>query len=113
MSETLRMAELAAALARAADIGTGLPQDTALRTCLLGVALARRLGLSDDDTRDIYYAGLLRHVGCNASSPGEMKLAGDGLHMRAVFGLADPGNPREALPRLLRKFHKGKGVFTR
>jgi hypothetical protein len=48
MSETIRLAELTGAIARAADAGIGFPPETSLRLCLVAVALARGIGLSDD-----------------------------------------------------------------
>ena len=46
---TLRLAELIAPLSVAADCAAGLPPETALRTALIGVALARGCGLDGAD----------------------------------------------------------------
>lgn len=113
MTDTLRMAELAGALARAADTGTGLPPDTALRTCLLALGIARRMDATDDDLRDLYYSALLRHAGCSASSHEEMQFAGDDLDMRNTLGLADAAKVSDVLPRVIKRLNRGKGVFTR
>ncbi len=53
MAETIRLAELTGAIARAADAGIGFPPETSLRLCLVAVALARSIGLSDEETRDV------------------------------------------------------------
>lgn len=66
--DTIRLAELTGAIARAADAGIGFPPETSLRLCLVAVALARAVGLSDEETRDVYHASLLRHAGCTASA---------------------------------------------
>ena len=47
-----------------ADLGFGLPPQTALRSCVVATALARRMGLREDDVRDVYYTALLMHIGC-------------------------------------------------
>lgn len=109
----LRLAELAAALARAADPGTGLPLDTSFRTCLIGVGLARALGLAETEVRDVYYAALLRHAGCTASSHEETRLVGDDLGLRSTLGTADPGKPGEVLPRVARGLARERGAAAR
>ena len=40
-------------LSMVADLGFGLPPGTAVRTCLVGAALARHMTLDDDDVRDL------------------------------------------------------------
>ncbi len=59
-----RLADVLGALSCAADLAAGVPMETSLRVCLLASALATRLGLSEQQTRDCFYAGLLRHLGC-------------------------------------------------
>ena len=41
MSERLRLADLLGGLSIVSDLGYGVPVDTALRSCLIGTALAR------------------------------------------------------------------------
>lgn len=101
-ADTIRLAELTGAIARAADVGTGFPPETSLRACLVAVGLARSLGLSDEEIRDVYHAALLRHAGCTASAHEETRLAGDELQLRSTIALADVGDPGDALPRLVR-----------
>jgi HD-GYP domain-containing protein (c-di-GMP phosphodiesterase class II) len=76
-SRTVRMAELVGVLARATDVGLGLPLEHAIRTCLLSVALGRRIGLDDADLSDLYYLALLRMLGCTSGSAEYADLFGD------------------------------------
>jgi hypothetical protein len=54
MTEGIRFAEMTGAIARAADVGIGFPPETSLRLCLVAVGLARAVGISDEETRDVY-----------------------------------------------------------
>ena len=113
MTDTIRLAELTGAVARAADLGTGFPPETSLRLCVVAVALARSIGLSDEETRDIYHAALLRHAGCTASAHEETRLAGDEFELRSAIAMADVGKPADALPRLVRGIARGQSLGKR
>jgi hypothetical protein len=52
VTEKLRLAELLGGLSMVADLGFGLPPGTAVRSCLVGAALARRMDLDDSNVRD-------------------------------------------------------------
>jgi HD-GYP domain-containing protein (c-di-GMP phosphodiesterase class II) len=75
----MRLAELAAVLAHASELGSALPTDTSLRTALIAMAMTR--GLPSEDRRVVYYASLLRHIGCTARAPEEPAV---GLFARAL-----------------------------
>ena len=113
MADTIRLAELTGAIARAADAGIGFPPETSLRLCLVAVALARSIGLSDEETRDVYHAALLRHAGCTASAHEETQIAGDELELRSTIAMGDAGSPRDMLPRLVRGLAHGQGLGKR
>jgi HD-GYP domain-containing protein (c-di-GMP phosphodiesterase class II)/DNA-binding CsgD family transcriptional regulator len=92
---SLRLADLLAGLSLVADLGFGLPQGTAVRTCLVASSLARRMDLGESDARDCFYTGLLMHVGCLAVAHEAAAAFGDDLAFnRAVSrtNLADPGD---------------------
>jgi HD-GYP domain-containing protein (c-di-GMP phosphodiesterase class II) len=111
--DSIRLAELTGAVARAADAGTGYPPETSLRTCLIAVALSRAVGASDEETRDVYHAALLRHAGCTASAHEETRLAGDEIELRSTIALGDAGKPGDMLPRIVRGLARGQGVRKR
>ena len=66
--EQTRAAELIASLCLATDLGLGLPFEHGLRTALIAVDLAERLGVDDDTASQTYYAALLCHAGCTADA---------------------------------------------
>jgi HD-GYP domain-containing protein (c-di-GMP phosphodiesterase class II) len=68
MSSRLRLADLLAGLSVVVDLGYGLPMETAMRACLVGTTMARRMGLADREAADVFYVSLLLHVGCLAYS---------------------------------------------
>jgi HD-GYP domain-containing protein (c-di-GMP phosphodiesterase class II) len=95
MPTRLRLADLLAGLSVASDLGFGLPPETAMRSCLLATGLARKLGLSEDEVGDTFYASLLFHVGCPAYSHETAALFGNELILNraaAMTNLADPGD---------------------
>src|SRR5260370_7237485 len=66
----LRLAELMAALSLATDLGMGQPLEQALRTCLIAIELAERMGLAQDEISDVFYVSLLRFLGRTADAHG-------------------------------------------
>src|SRR5229473_2410464 len=50
----LRLAELMAALSLATDLGMGQPLEQALRTCLIAIELAERMGLAKDEVSEMF-----------------------------------------------------------
>jgi HD domain len=64
----MRLADLLAGLSMVVDLGYGLPRETAMRACLAGTALARRMGLPEREAAEVFYVSLLLHVGCLAYS---------------------------------------------
>jgi HD-GYP domain-containing protein (c-di-GMP phosphodiesterase class II) len=82
--ESVRLAELVAALSLGIDLGFGQPMEHVLRQCVLSLRLADRLGLSDADRSVVYYTSLLVNVGCHADAHEQAKWFGDDIAMKAV-----------------------------
>ncbi|WP_415953447.1 HD domain-containing phosphohydrolase [Streptomyces sp. KLOTTS4A1] len=102
MRDRLRLAELLAALSVATDLGMGQPPEKAVRSCLLATGLARSLRLPGTQVGDVYYAALLRHLGCTATASVEARLyGGDELVSRAAAEPADFGRADEMLALML------------
>ena len=94
----LRLSDLLAALSVATDLGMGQQPEKAVRSCLLATGLGRALGLPDEEVRDVYFASLMRHLGCTATASLEARLfGGDELASRRAAEPADFGNRREML----------------
>ena len=99
-----RLAEVLGALSLATDLGNGQPPETALACTLAAVRLAQRAGVETDLRRTVYWAGLLRFVGCTSTSVEEGSFGGDDLALRrALLGVdfADPADVGERVGRAL------------
>jgi putative nucleotidyltransferase with HDIG domain len=75
-SESVRVSEVLAALSFALDLTEGQPMGHSLRSCLIGMRLAERLDLPLQDRRDLYYALLLKDVGCSSNASRVFELFG-------------------------------------
>lgn len=111
--QTLRLAEVLGALSLATDLANGNPMETALRTCLLAVELAREVGASEQEISDAYDAAMLRYLGCTAFAPEEAAALGDDIAAKQVFASVDFGRKAELLPAALTRLGKGSGPLKR
>ncbi len=75
----IALSELIGAMSSALDIAEGEPPGHAARSCLIGMRVADEFGLGADERSDLFYALLLKDVGCSANS----------AHMAALFGADD------------------------
>lgn len=107
MAARLRLADLLGGLSIVADLGFGLPPQSAMRACLVSTALANRLGLDESEVRDAFYVPLLMHVGC-ISLAHETAAAVGNEHaaMRAV-SLTDLGDPEDFTRTLIPELTRG------
>ncbi len=78
-SARMRLAEPMAALSLITDLAMGKPDETAIRACIVAACLSERLGLSAIERRDVYYATLLRSIGCTSTSHEIAWLFGDDI----------------------------------
>lgn len=70
------MSDVFAALSFALDLTEGQPMGHALRSCLIAMELGGRLGLPLAMKRDLYYAALLKDVGCSSNASHVFSLFG-------------------------------------
>jgi hypothetical protein len=84
---TVRLSEVVAALSYALDITEGQPEGHAVRSCLIGMRVADVLGLDDTARSDLFYAILLKDLGCSSNA----------ARLCSLFGADD---------RTLKKAHK-------
>lgn len=108
----LRLADVIAALSLAIDLGTGQPMEWVMQVTLLGVRLSELLGLSEQDTRDVYYLSLLRHVGCTSTSEDAAHAMGDELSM-PDFMTADLTSLPSAMTAVLKYAGRGQPPLRR
>ena len=113
MTERLRLAELMAALSLATDLGMGQPLEQALRTCLIAIELAERMGLTKDEISEVFYVALLRFLGCTADAHEVAEMfGGDDLTARGAAAPVVGGSPLE-IGRELLKVGAGQGPVRR
>jgi len=74
--EAVGVSEVLGALSFALDLTEGQPFGHALRTCLIGSRLGERIGLPLQERRDLYYALLLKDVGCSSNAARVYELFG-------------------------------------
>ena len=90
-------AELLAALSLATDLGSGLPLEHALNTCLIACRLADASGASRGERDATYHAALLHAVGCTSNAHETAAQFGDDVGTRAAWATIDPGRQAEML----------------
>ncbi|MGB5723056.1 MAG: HD-GYP domain-containing protein [Parasphingorhabdus sp.] len=86
-----QLSEILGAFSYALDLTEGQPAGHSIRACWIGTQVAMALGLNGDELRDIYYAVLLKDLGCssNAARVTEM-FAGDDRKLKHDFKLLGP-----------------------
>ena len=74
----ISLAEILSALSFALDLTEGAVPGHALRSCLLGMRLGREIGLSPAELANLYYALLLKDVGCSSNAARLCQIIGGG-----------------------------------
>ena len=109
-----RVAELTIALSLATDLGTGQPMAHGLRTCWLSLAVAEWLGLDDATRSCVYYAALLRFLGCTSDASEVAALAGgDDVAFNAAMAPILMAQPGEAMRHFVRHLAEDQSVRRR
>ena len=109
----IRSAELIGALSRALDITEGQPQGHCHRVCWLGMKIGEGINLSREELSDLYYALLLKDLGCssNAARICQLYLADD-IKFKSDFKLID-GSLSQALRFVLSHTGMESGMAER
>jgi HD-GYP domain-containing protein (c-di-GMP phosphodiesterase class II) len=113
MGARLRVADLLGGLSIVADLGFGLPPEEAMRSCLIGTALARRMGVPEHEVADTFYASLLRHVGCVALSHETAAVFGDELANTRAVAKTNFADPKDILRTLIPETTRGMRPLAR
>ncbi len=66
--ERISLSEAVSALSFALDLTEDAVPGHAIRSCLLGMRIGTALGLADEQLCDLYYALLLKDIGCSSNS---------------------------------------------
>jgi HD-GYP domain-containing protein (c-di-GMP phosphodiesterase class II) len=113
MGARLRLADLLGGLSLVADLGYGLDPGHAMRSCLVGVSLARKVGLSEREVAEIFYTSLLSHVGCAAFSHEMSAVFGDELMANRAAARTNFADPRDTLVTLIPESTRGMPPLAR
>ena len=95
MDESVRLADLLVGLSLISDHGLGLPPDDAVRSCLVGTALARELDLDEREVADVFYDALLEHIGCMGYAHETARVWGDDLAANRAAQRTNFADPTE------------------
>ena len=98
---TLSVSSILSALSYALDLTEGHPRGHSARTCLIGMALARVVGVPDSQQQDLFYALLLKDAGCSSNAE----------RMFQLFGGDDQAAKRGAWERDWRTF-RGQASYA-
>ncbi len=84
---SIKLSTVLSALSYALDLTEGHPRGHAARTCLIGMRVARALGLPAGEQSDLFYALLLKDAGCSSNAERVAQLFGgtDQEAKRAVW----------------------------
>lgn len=77
----IRLSEIISALSLALDITQGQPEGHCMRSALVGMRLADELRLSSDDRSALFYALLLKDLGCSSNAAKVTYLFGADDHL--------------------------------
>ncbi len=109
----LNLGQVLCGLSHALDLTEGQPRGHCVRTCWIGMRVGARLGLGDAELGDLYYALLMKDLGCssNAARICQLYLADD-LAFKAGFKTID-GSVGQAIAFVLKHTGPGAGLTTR
>jgi HD-GYP domain-containing protein (c-di-GMP phosphodiesterase class II) len=113
MGPSVRLADLLGGLSIIADLGFGLPPEEAMRSCLIGTALAREIGAAEDDVADTFYTSLLVHIGCTAFSHETAAVFGDELQNTRAVARTNFADPRDVLTSFVPEATRGMSTRSR
>jgi len=88
--------EIISALSFALDLTEGAVPGHALRSCLFGMRIAAKLGLAEAELRDLYYALMLKDIGCSSNAARMCQIVGgDDRAVKAGVKLVDWTKPHK------------------
>ena len=111
--QSIQLAQILGALSHALDLTEGQPPGHCLRSCWIGLQIGRALGLSEPALADLYYAVLLKDLGCSSNAARIAQLYGsdDRAFKRASKTLTD--SKRAALRFIFDHTRPGAGLAER
>jgi len=91
----VRLSEVVSALSYALDITEGQAEGHAVRSCVIGMRIGQILGLGEAERSDLFYALLLKDLGCSSNAARLCNLFGaDDLRLKQAHKLNDWTDPK-------------------
>ncbi len=109
----VRFADILSALSYALDLVEGQAVGHAVRTCLIAMRVGNRLGLTEGELADLYFAALLKDAGCSSNSVRIHAAFGDDHAAKHAVKLIDWTKKFDCLMYGLRNTHPGKSLPKR
>lgn len=109
----VRLAEIVGALSLATDLGTGMPLDHGIRSCLVALRLGERAGLDAETMADLYYLSLLRMLGCTSDGREMAEFFGDEVRFGTDTQMLDYGDPQAFGAWIMERFGADQPEATR
>ncbi|RYG25010.1 HD domain-containing protein [bacterium] len=112
-SARVRYADILSALSYALDLVEGQSVGHAVRTCLISMRIAERLGLTEAEQADLYFAALLKDAGCSTNSVQIHINFGDDHGAKKAVKLIDWTKKLDCLVFGLKTVHRDKSLPER
>lgn len=110
----VRLSEVVSALSYALDITEGQPAGHAVRTCLIGMKLAEQLTLDPAQRSSLFYALLLKDLGCSSNAARLAKIfQADDLALKHAHKLTDWTDGKASAEYAFRNSRSGGGPLAR
>jgi HD-GYP domain-containing protein (c-di-GMP phosphodiesterase class II) len=98
---SIALSEVLGGLSVAADLGAGAPSETGIGSALLAGRLGQRLGLPEVECAELFYASLLRFIGCSVGVPDSLGVSlGDTQGYQLALTMSDLRDPEQVAKRL-------------
>jgi putative nucleotidyltransferase with HDIG domain len=112
--EKLRLSEVVSALSYALDITEGQPEGHAVRSCMIGMRLAKEIYLLPRQRSALFYALLLKDLGCSCNASKVAGLFGaDDRRTKSDLKMTNWARPTARIGFVLRNTGTGEGLMAR
>jgi HD-GYP domain-containing protein (c-di-GMP phosphodiesterase class II) len=109
-----RLAEIVASLSLATEAAAGVPPETAARAAIVATRVAESMGGGTQERQDVYYASLLRYIGCTSFAHETAWYGGgDDIALLRTMTPADSGSLADVAKHIVGGAAKGAGAVTR
>ena len=110
----IRFSEVISAMSVALDITQGHPQGHSMRTALIGMRIAHQIELPTEDQSALFYALLLKDLGCSSNAAKMSYLFGSDDHaFKRSVRMIDWTKPTECLKHCWTNCATGRGTIDK